>query len=398
MKPPIRASGVERDGIRVAAGSRDGARRRHRPRHRDVQEHDYDELVDIRWVHAGRGGACRQHHMGREPGSVAGIRGAGCNGDIHVLYRGTGDCRNLQFPMADEYAPGRALRQRVACDERAVVAAGPANYEGLWWNSPAGSESGWGINLAHQDDTIFATWFTYDVAGKAWWLSMTASPTLTGTYTGTLFKDTGPPFNSVPFDPTQVHGTAVGTGTLSFTDPNTGIFTYTVNGITQSKPITRQVFGQPPTCTFGIQSDLTLAYNYQDLWWAAPAGSESGWGVNLTHQGDTIFATWFTYDLDRTPLWLSVTAPKTAAGIYSRNSLSNDRAGIQRGAVLPGQSDGHRSRYCDVHFHRRQYRDVRLHGKRRDAEQGDHAPGFRRRPEPFASSLSFSMLPLLSGS
>ena len=46
-------------------------------------------------------------------------------------------------------------------------------------------------------------------------------------------------------------------------------------------------------------TDLSLAYNYQDLWWAAPAGSEAGWGVNLTHQGDTIFATWFTYDLDR---------------------------------------------------------------------------------------------------
>ena len=39
-----------------------------------------------------------------------------------------------------------------------VIAAGPANYEGLWWNSPAESESGWGINLAHQGDTIVATW------------------------------------------------------------------------------------------------------------------------------------------------------------------------------------------------------------------------------------------------
>ena len=34
------------------------------------------------------------------------------------------------------------------------------NYEGLWWRSPAGSESGWGINFAHQGDVIFATWFT----------------------------------------------------------------------------------------------------------------------------------------------------------------------------------------------------------------------------------------------
>ena len=67
-------------------------------------------------------------------------------------------------------------------------------------------------------------------------------------------------------------------GTLTFTDPNTGTFAYTVNGITQTKPITRQVFDQLPTCTFGIQSDLTLAYNYQDLWWAAPGGFGVGMG------------------------------------------------------------------------------------------------------------------------
>lgn len=198
-----------------------------------------------------------------------------------------------------------------------VIAAGPANYEGLWWNSPAGSESGWGINFAHQANTIFATWFTYDQTGKGWWLTMTAAQTLTNVYTGTLFQVTGPPFNSVPFNPAQVFPTAVGTGTITFTDLNTGTFAYTVNGITQSKAITREVFGQLPTCTFGIQTDLTPAYNYQDLWWAAPAGSESGWGVNLTQQGQTIFATWFTYDLDATPMWLAVTAPQTAAGTYS---------------------------------------------------------------------------------
>jgi hypothetical protein len=198
-----------------------------------------------------------------------------------------------------------------------VIAAGPPNYEGLWWNAPAGSESGWGINFAHQGDTIFATWFTYDLTGKGLWMAMAASLTATGTYTGILFQATGPPFNSVPFVPAQVHGTNVGIGTLTFTDLNTGTFAYTVNGITQTKSITRQIFDQLPTCTFGIQTDLTLAYNYQDLWWAAPAGAESGWGVNLTHQGDVIFATWFTYDLDQTPLWLLVTALKTAPGVYS---------------------------------------------------------------------------------
>src|SRR5213078_4509512 len=112
-------------------------------------------------------------------------------------------------------------------------------------------------------------------------------------------------------------GTVVGTGTLTFTGANDASFAYTVNGISQTKSIVRQAFGPLPTCTYSAQPNLALATNYQDLWWAVPGGSESGWGVNLTHQGDTIFATWFTYDLDRTPLWLSVTAPKTAAGTYS---------------------------------------------------------------------------------
>ena len=193
----------------------------------------------------------------------------------------------------------------------------PLNYEGLWWNAPAGSESGWGINFAHQGDVIFATWFTYDLNGKAWWLTMSAFKTAEGIYAGTLLETHGPGFNAVPFRPTGVTSNAVGSGTLTFSDGNTGTFDYTVNGISQTKPITRQVFAALPTCTFGAQADLTHATNYQDLWWAAPAGVESGWGVNFTHQSDTIFATWFTYDFDGTPLWLSVTAPKTGSGVYA---------------------------------------------------------------------------------
>jgi hypothetical protein len=198
---------------------------------------------------------------------------------------------------------------------RVVLPGG--NYQGLWWNTPAGSESGWGINFAHQGDVIFATWFTYDTTGKALWLSMTANATGAGAFAGTLYQTRGPAFSAVPFSPTAVTATAVGSGTLSFRDPDNGRFEYTVNGISQTKAITRQVFGPLPTCTFGAQPDLTLATNYQDLWWAAPAGSESGWGVNFSHQGDTIFATWFTYDADGTPLWLSATTPKTGPGIYS---------------------------------------------------------------------------------
>ncbi len=40
--------------------------------------------------------------------------------------------------------------------------------------------------------------------------------------------------------------------------------------------------------------------NYSDLWWN-PA--ESGWGMNLVHQGDTAFATLFVYGPDGKPTW-----------------------------------------------------------------------------------------------
>ena len=190
-------------------------------------------------------------------------------------------------------------------------AGAPApNYQGLWWNAPAGSESGWGINFAHQGDTIFASWFTYDVNGHGWWLVMTAQKT-GNVYVGTLYQTHGPPFNAVPFDPHAVTPTPVGTGTLAFSDANNGTFTYTVNGTTQTKAITRQVFGAQPTCVWGALSNLAAARNYQDLWWNAPAASESGWGVNFSHQGSTIFLTWFTYDLSGSPLWLVATLTQT---------------------------------------------------------------------------------------
>ena len=203
------------------------------------------------------------------------------------------------------------------------TAAAGVQAQGLWWNLPANSESGWGINFAHQGTVIFATWFTYDLTGKGWWLSMTASRTGTNPdlYTGQLFETRGPAFSAVPFPPVGspggATGTVVGTATVSFSDVNRASFNYIVNGTQQTKSLTRQVFGPLPTCVYGAQPNFAAATNYQDLWWASPPGSESGWGVNLTHQGDTIFATWFTYDHDRTPMWLVATAPKTAPRTYA---------------------------------------------------------------------------------
>lgn len=189
-------------------------------------------------------------------------------------------------------------------------------YQGLWWNSPAGSESGWGLNIAHQGNILFATWFTYDADGKGMWLVVPRAvlqPQMDDgdpygygmmaprayDYMGPVYRTTGPAFDAATFDPNAVTVTPVGDADLRFTSPDAGTFSYTVNGVAGSKAIVRQVFAPMPTCAFG-----GTPASFQDLWWRSPAGAESGWGLNLAQEGGIIFATWFTYGADGKGLWL----------------------------------------------------------------------------------------------
>jgi uncharacterized repeat protein (TIGR01451 family) len=202
-------------------------------------------------------------------------------------------------------------------DATLSVTDGPV-YQGLWW-VPGGAETGWGLNLVHQGDQIYATWYTYDTGGKAWWLSMLAARTspASNTYSGTIYVNVGPSFNNFPGAVVLV---AVGTGTLGFSDADNGTFMYDVNGVVQTKSITRfdLATGPQPVCVYSAMTpNYAVATNYQDLWWV-PNGAESGWGINFAHQGDTIFATWYTYGIDDNPLWLAVLARRQGtSNVYS---------------------------------------------------------------------------------
>jgi hypothetical protein len=188
------------------------------------------------------------------------------------------------------------------------------NVQALWWGSPAGSGNGWGVNITHQGDVLFATWFTYDLDGSNLWLSSDAHKTGNNTYTGQLYLSRSAPFNA--YDATRFRADPVGSVTFTFTDGSNGTFDYTLNGTRQTKAITKFLFGPGPvpTCTFGGSANG----NYQDLWWGAPAGSQNGWGVNIAHQGDILFATWFTYGTDGSDLWMVMdNAVKVADRRYS---------------------------------------------------------------------------------
>ena len=169
------------------------------------------------------------------------------------------------------------------------------NYTDLWWN-PA--ESGWGVNFNHQGHILFGTLFTYGDDGRPMWLVMSnGARQPDGSYQGELYRATGPAFNAVPF--TGVALQPVGNMRVSFATADSGTLTYSVDGRQVTKQITRQAFSTQPTCTWS-GFDRSYAGNYQDLWWN-PA--ESGWGVNIAHQGDILFATLFTYGPDRQGTW-----------------------------------------------------------------------------------------------
>jgi lysyl endopeptidase len=199
------------------------------------------------------------------------------------------------------------------------------NYTSLWWGGDA--ESGWGVNLNHQGNVTFATMFNYEAAGQGvqnpnMWLSSVGNRVGTAnSFSGDLLRVTGgAAFNAVPFTPiTAANVVRVGNMRFDFSGPNNGTLTYDVagggtggTGTTITKAITRQTFGTQPVCVMS-GADRSFISNYQDLWWNP---NESGWGINFTHQGDTIFATLFTYEpgagaLNKS-LWLTATMPKLA--------------------------------------------------------------------------------------
>jgi hypothetical protein len=138
------------------------------------------------------------------------------------------------------------------CAPTMASRASLTHYQDLWYNSPAESEPGWGVNVTHQDNTLFATLFTYDATGRDLWLVMSSGQRQAdGSYLGDLYRTTGPAFNANPFTPIGAGNlTTVGNMRFRFTDGSNGTLTYTYQGATVTKPITRQMFASPvPSCS-----------------------------------------------------------------------------------------------------------------------------------------------------
>ncbi len=250
---------------------------------------------------------------------------------------------NNEFGISWRVSPGTYYLAVAAWDPSVVTTTGyqvsttftiaTTNFTSLWWGGE--SQSGWGVNVNHQGNKIFATMFNFEAAGlgtqnPGMWLASTGARIGTSSsFSGDLLRVKGPAFNASPFTPiTASSSTRVGNMRFDFTGANTATLTYDVTGdgtggtgATVTKSITRQAFATLPVCEFS-GSDRSFAFNYQDLWWN-PA--ESGWGINFTHQSDTIFATLFTYEAGagtaNKGLWLTATMSKSGGAEVFQGDL-----------------------------------------------------------------------------
>ena len=113
------------------------------------------------------------------------------------------------------------------------------DFSDLWWTP---SESEWGMTIVeHASGNIFAAWFVYGADGKPIWYVLPGGSWKIGTFSGDVYRTTGPYFGGA-FNSSSVGATRAGTASLSFSDLSHGRLSYSVDGVTGTKAIEREVF------------------------------------------------------------------------------------------------------------------------------------------------------------
>lgn len=110
----------------------------------------------------------------------------------------------------------------------------------VWW--AGAGENGWGISIAQQERSLFATWYTYDADGKTTWFVSPGGTWDGTTYTGQLYSTSGSPWLGTVYNAAANRVESLGTLVLRFSDANRAIMTTTFNGKTITKTISRLAF------------------------------------------------------------------------------------------------------------------------------------------------------------
>ena len=143
----------------------------------------------------------------------------------------------LTYAVNDVFGSKSIQRQPFGVPDATPV----ASYGDLWWNA---AESGWGLSINQQYRTLFAVWYTYGLYGQPVWYVMPGGVWSGDTYTGMLYRTTTAPlpFFGAPFDPHTVSSISVGSMALRFSGARDATMSYTIDGVSGSRSITRQPF------------------------------------------------------------------------------------------------------------------------------------------------------------
>ena len=113
------------------------------------------------------------------------------------------------------------------------------DYSALWWNE---NESDWGLAITQQYGMIFATMYTYDASGNPVWYVASSCPLSGNSCAGDLYQVTGGSAPTVVWNDAAKVVTKVGTVNFTFQNSSARTMIYTINGVSGSKVISRQLF------------------------------------------------------------------------------------------------------------------------------------------------------------
>ena len=198
----------------------------------------------------------------------------------------------------------------------------PLNRSNIYWNP---EQPGWGLNLQHQGSLLYGTWYSYASDGQVMFLTIEASADIDGSFIGPVYRVRGIPLEQIDGAPAFTEVEAVGTALLQFDETGELTLEYSVDGISQNRRLQPFVFGQAPLSCIGTTLSRTLATNYSDLWWN-PA--EPGWGLTLSHQGDVMFALWYTYGESGRDQWISAAELRLQPDGSYRGALQRPLTGV----------------------------------------------------------------------
>ncbi len=194
-----------------------------------------------------------------------------------------------------------------------ATAQSTQNLVGFWYKP---SESGWGLSIQQQGIRTFAVWFTYDLQGATTFNTLDCA--FTGnSCAGDIYTYTGTPLSQITAGANSV-GTKIGTGSIVITSTNRLSLSYSIGNVNQTKtdlqPQNFAAADEVPLCTLQLPAtspvpppgiDLrSLLTNYTDHWWGGM--DASGWGVQISHQGNQVFAGWYSYSPAGKATWLTL--------------------------------------------------------------------------------------------